>query len=348
MAQTQWQGVDPKNIHGQGWKNEQRPFNRLPQKAKNKVREVVWNLGKHAAGLSLEFTSNATLIEFRYVVENELAYPHMPATGKSGIDLYTYYDKQEFWVKGNYQFKDTIYYSYKGIAPVEHKEDPNRKYKLYLPLYNSVKWMEFRTNPSAPLNFVPPSNTQPIVIYGTSIAQGACATRPGMAWSNIVARQLEQPVINLGFSGNGRLETPIIDLINELKPALVILDCLPNFYLNGKHTLLQVKERVLQSVAQIRKQHPNTPILFTQHMGYAEAPIQTKKAEAYQALNQTLIETYHQLREKGHTNLYMLSKEEIGLDHNSYVDGTHPNDMGMLSYAEAYLKKIAKILPENP
>jgi lysophospholipase L1-like esterase len=348
MAQTQWQRVDPEHIHGQGWKNDQRPFNRLPHKAIKKVREAVWNLGKHAAGLSLEFTSNASQIEFRYVVENELAYPHMPATGKSGIDLYTYKNKQEFWIKGNYRFKDTIYYQYKGIDPLESSKNTSRKHKLYLPLYNSVKWMEYRINPTASLNFVPPNNIKPIVIYGTSIAQGACATRPGMAWGNIVARQLEQPVINLGFSGNGRLEAPIIDLINELNPSLVILDCLPNFYLNGRHTLTQVKERLLRSVAQIRKQHPNIPILLTQHMGYAEAPIQYEKTEAYQPLNQTLIETFHQLRQQGHTNLYTLSKEEIGLDHNSYVDGTHPNDMGMLRYAEAYLKKIAEILPEKP
>lgn len=46
----------------------------------------------------------------------------------------------------------------------------------------------------------------PIVLYGTSIAQGACASRPGMAWGNIVSRSLEIPLINLGFSGNGKLE----------------------------------------------------------------------------------------------------------------------------------------------
>ena len=64
-------------------------------------------------------------------------------------------------------------------------------------------------------SFRPAVQESPIVLYGTSIAQGACASRPAMAWANIVGRKLEHLLINLGFSGNGKLECEIIELICE-------------------------------------------------------------------------------------------------------------------------------------
>ena len=46
-----------------------------------------------------------------------------------------------------------------------------------------------------------------MVFYGTSITQGACASRPPMdANAAILGRRLDRPVVNLGFSGNGRMD----------------------------------------------------------------------------------------------------------------------------------------------
>ena len=55
----------------------------------------------------------------------------------------------------------------------------------------------------------PWADDRPVVVYGTSITQGGCATRPGMAYTNIVSRELNRPVINLGFSGNGKGEAEV-------------------------------------------------------------------------------------------------------------------------------------------
>ena len=65
-------------------------------------------------------------------------------------------------------------------------------------------------------------------LYGTSIAQGACSSRPAMAWANILQRSLGYPLINLGFSGNGKLEKEVLNYIIEQDARIYILDCLPN------------------------------------------------------------------------------------------------------------------------
>ena len=50
----------------------------------------------------------------------------------------------------------------------------------------------------------------------------------GMPHAAILGRRLNRPVINLGFSGNGRMEKEVGDFLCELDPAVYVLDCLPN------------------------------------------------------------------------------------------------------------------------
>src|SRR5690606_20072577 len=101
---------------------------------------------------------------------------------------------------------------------------------LYLPLYNEVKWLEIGIPDSADLHPLPNLAQRPIVVYGTSIAQGACASRAGLAWTALLERQMDRPVINLGFSGNGLLERKFIEELITVDAAVYVLDCLPNSY----------------------------------------------------------------------------------------------------------------------
>lgn len=159
--------------------------------------------------------------------------PHMPSTGVSGVDLYRYEDQG--FCFGSYTFEDTITYDYRIDQEIKGKKEV--EYILYLPLYNEVSQLEIGVPTSTSFSFVPTTGESSIILYGTSIAQGACASRPGMAWSNIVSRTLNWPLINLGFSGNGKLEPEIISLICEQSPSIVILDCMPNETIAQAHLL---------------------------------------------------------------------------------------------------------------
>ncbi|MFN3380470.1 MAG: SGNH/GDSL hydrolase family protein, partial [Runella zeae] len=161
-------------------------------------------------------------------------------------------------------------------------------------------------------------------VYGTSIAQGACATRPGMAWTNILSRKLDRTVINLGFSGNGRLEKEVIDLINEIDAKVFVLDCLPNL-ISPIVDKKELQKRITESVKSIRAKHPSTPILLTEHDGYTEGYLIPHRQPLFEDANQYLRETFAQLTAEGISNLYLLPISEINIDHEGMVDGTHPN-----------------------
>jgi len=332
-------------IEGKGWSdNETGTYSRLPDRAKSNVREAVWNLSKHSAGLSIRFYTNSERIVVRYKVGGNLAMPHMPATGVSGVDMYAKDSEGAFsWCRGHYNFGDTITYDFSSIDVKEKYHNQGREYRLYLPLYNSVSWMEIGVNDGTSFEVLPLRREKPLVVYGTSIAQGGCASRPGMAWPTIVSRDLDRPLINLAFSGNGRLESEVIDLISEIDAKMYVIDCLPNM---SRFTLDETYNRILSSVKALRKKHPDTPILLVEDAGYPDGVLDSKRFETYTSLNKTQQRAYADLLKQGTQHLFYLTKDELGLGLNSFVDGTHPTDLGMMQYAKAYEKQIRKILDE--
>jgi GDSL-like Lipase/Acylhydrolase family len=211
---------------------------------------------------------------------------------------------------------------------------------LYLPLYNHVSWMEVSYPDDAMFRFEEPVSDKPIVIYGTSIAQGGCASRPGLAWTNILSRKLGSPVVNLAFSGNGRMEPEVFRLISEINAEMLVIDCLPNMagevYLKG-----ELKKRLTEGITFMRMQKPDLPIMLVDHCGYTDELTNDQKKNTYQLANRIQRAVFDSLKTAGMKNLYYLTKEEIGLNIESTVDGIHPNDIGMMQYAEAYLRKIA-------
>lgn len=325
-------------IEGRGW--EDIGFNRLPDSAEEVVRAPLWNLSRQSAGLLLRFKSDSPEINIIYTPTGAIQLPHMPATGVSGVDLYTKdHEGNWLWVRGDYKFGDKVSYKFQ----LDNAQAELKEFYLFLPLYNGLQELVVGVPEDKRFAFMPKRTEKSILVYGTSIAQGACASRAGMAWTNILARQMNMPMINLGFSGNGKLEEEVIDLIVTIDPAVFILDCLPNLGPAGGFSSEEIKEKLFFAVRSIRSKYPNTPIVLTEHAGYADGLVFEKRAEVYEDLNAWLQETYLNLQQSGMNELYILSKDEIGLGTDDFVDGTHPTDLGMAKYASAYARKLKEI-----
>lgn len=321
-------------VQGRGFAPDD--YGRLPAAAKGIVRDAVWGLSQNSAGLYLQFTTDSPEITVQYEVTGGHAMPHMPATGVSGVDLYSPAGER-CW--SDYGFGTPITYSYKGLTP-----DATGAYTLYLPLYNTVKWLKVGTKEGNSFAFVPADTTfaaqRPIVIYGTSIAQGACASRPGMAWTNILHRLTGMPVVNLGFSGNGRLEPEMIDFVAAIPAALYVVDCMPNMYVpeDSVYTL------VMNAVRQFRRLRPQVPILIVEHPGYANGETNAEQRGKDEYPDRAQRRAYADLKHEGVKGLHYLSRVEVAMPKDGMVDIIHPSDYGMEAYAKAYNNAVRKIL----
>lgn len=323
-------------VHGRGFASND--YGRLPGSARGTVRDAVWNLACNSAGLYLRFTTDSPEITVRYTVAGGHAMPHMPATGVSGVDLYNGRGER-CW--GSYSFGNPIVYTYRELPDTT---SDGTDYTLYLPLYNTVRELQIGVRADSEFAFEAADTTfaerLPVVIYGTSIAQGACASRPGMAWSNILQRKLGLPVVNLGFSGNGRLEPEVIDYVASIPAALYVVDCMPNMYVPED----SVCTLVLNAVRQFRRLRPQTPILLVEHPGYANRFTNATKRHEDERADRAQRRAFETLRREGVKGLYYLSRKELGMPRDGMVDYIHPSDFGMEAYAEAYRHAIRRIL----
>ncbi len=334
-------------VEGQFWQGEARAnfYNRVPDRFKEQLREPVWNLSTNSAGLSLRFRTNSPRITVRYnLTDSLLTLPHMPNTGVSGVDLYRYDGGNEMQrVAGRFSFKEIVTYNYTALNSHDMVDEDGYIYHLYLPLYNGVKRMEIGVEDGYIFEFVEPRSQDPIVVYGTSITQGACASRPAMAWSNIVSRELDMPLYNFGFSGNGQLEQPLLDMICEIDAAIYILDCMPN--LQRKESM-ELSALVRNAVQTIRARHPDTPIILTDHLGYSDEAVVDSQRSLVENCLVAQKRAYDELIAEGAENLYYLSSSDLSFSPEAIVDYVHPSDYGMVIYAQAYNKLLRSILKQ--
>ena len=333
-----WYDVKEIGLEGKGWTDTKRYFDRFPSKAEKMVREAVWNLSRHSAGMCMRFVSDSPNIYVRYSLYlDKLAMSHMPATGVSGLDLYGNDDQGiDRWVAVVRPDKKEIEtYLAKDLAP------GSRRYTLYLPLYNGVDSLEVGVPKGESFKALTPRKEKPILFYGTSIMQGACASRPGMAFPSILGRRLRRPTINLGFSGNGRMEAEVATLLAEQNPCAYVIDCLPNM------NETTVSERTVPLVKKLRVAHDKTPILLVEDRSFTNTPFFPQIKSHHQKSRAALKKAYGELIDAGITNLYYLDGDYLlGKDGEGATDGSHPSDLGMIRYADAYEPVLRSILKQ--
>jgi lysophospholipase L1-like esterase len=330
-------------IEGKGWQETERFFDRLPAKAKGVVPDAVLALSHHSAGICVRFITDSNIIEAEWLLySDQVAMPHMPATGVSGLDLYVkdLNNKWRWTGSGRPYANDSRVQKGVLLNVTGAKIKKAREYMLYLPLYNGVDKITVGLESNAMLVTSPATSPcKPICFYGTSITQGGCASRPGMAYAAIIGRMLDKSIINLGFSGNGRAEKEMADLLAELDVSLYVIDCLPNIDAN------LVVERLETFINTILEKTKDVPILVVDHIQYQESVISNERDKRWRSTSRAMHKIVKKIQEHTpHLFLFDTPKRLLGSDGEATVDGTHPNDLGFVRMATSLAPVINNIL----
>lgn len=302
-------------------------FDRLPQSAEGHVTQNVWNLSRHSAGMMARFKTDATAIHVHYkLTNNNLAMPHMPATGVSGLDLYARDDQGKWrWVQVTRPTSQEM-----NVELIAGLKPGLRQYAVYLPLYNGVEFLNIGTATGSQFEPLPPRE-HPIVFYGTSITHGACASRPGMVHTAILGRHFDVPVVNLGFSGNGKMDKEVGDYLIQIDASLYVIDCLPNM------NAAMVSERCAPLVKQIRAAKPNSPIVLVEDRRNTNSWILPARDTHHTANHRALRKVFRKLQEEGVGNLFYIEGDRLyGVDGDGATDGSHASDLGFMRQAEVF------------
>jgi lysophospholipase L1-like esterase len=316
----------PGEPEGRGWQGSatHRITDRLPAWAEETFPALVWKLSRHSSGLFYRFRTDATALAARWTLPDEpIAMPHMSAVSVSGVDLYAKDDH------GQLRFAASGMPAAAGeqvsllLDAVLPSADGLREYRLYLPNYNRADNVAVGVEHGAAFGFLPADQSPPVAYYGSSIVQGAAASRPGMSVPAMLGRWLDRTVINLGMSGSAKMEVELADLLADVDAALYVVDALPNM------SPEQVAERAEPFIRRLRKGRDDVPVLLVEDRARDDAWLRAGLAETHSEKGAALRRAYRTLAEEGDTHLYYLGHSGLfGWDGEGTVDGKHPTDLG--------------------
>jgi GDSL-like Lipase/Acylhydrolase family/N-terminus of Esterase_SGNH_hydro-type len=330
--ETVWHPGTDFLIQGKCWADTATPYSRFKSEHKASLPGNVWGLGQHSAGVQIAFSTDAPRITVRWsLISDSLAMPHMPATGVSGVDLYVRTEKGALTFVGNgrpsSQNNNTAAFSSPGSGM--------REYVLYLPLYNGASSVEIGVHGTDKIQASVAPSSLPVVYYGTSIAQGGCASRPGLAYTNILCRKLNRDVVNLGFSGSAMLEPSVGTIVASARGAAFVVDALWNA---SSLPDAELSKRLENFARTLRAANPSVPILF---VGQAMVHPTAEPTHSSQ-LQQGVVE---KLQSEGIKGLHLLEGSKLySGDGEGTVDGVHPNDHGMMEHANGLFPAIKSLI----
>ena len=285
-------------------------------------------MGACSSGLQVRFRTDSSSVQVRAKLTGSGAMYHIPATGQSGMDLYAGAPGEEIYCgttilnPSNAEYEVEIY----------RREEPVMEdFVLYLPLYNSVIFLEIGLDDDASVEEAAPMPSGAIVFFGTSITQGGCASRPGMCHTNILSRALGCVVYNFGYSGGGTMEPAQLEyLVKAPDPLLFIIECENNCAFSV------IESRMKDFVAGIRAAHPGVPVLIISALpGHTVNPDSAGLQEQIAS-------------ECGDGVYYLDGRTLLPGDPGEYtVDGLHLTTLGFQAYADAVLPVIGNILQRH-
>mmetsp|Transcript_94466 Transcript_94466/g.305642 ORF Transcript_94466/g.305642 Transcript_94466/m.305642 type:complete len:375 (+) Transcript_94466:185-1309(+) len=336
-----WVEAEKLSLIGQHFQNLPSRYARLPREAQSKVRDAIWGLSLDSAGLAVAFESNASSISVAYeLTKASLAWDNMPASGVSGVDLWAADPSTGSW-RWVAITKPVTQNISQGLLQLQPRGTPcavwPSRWLLYFPLYNAVSSLRIGVPEGSSLG--PCSGDcglglgeRPVVWYGSSITQGACASKPGDAYTNAIARALRRPVANFGFAGNCFYEPEVVDFLLAIDAALYVVDCNPNSEALGFDF---VHNRSVALVRYMRQRKPNVTIVLAS--GTKMGPVwlegtDNQHARGTRALSQAYDELVTQGLGRGLSFVDVdgsYAQPDGGIFWEMTVDGLHPSSLGM-------------------
>lgn len=345
-----WRYVDAQDLRviNKGWDNTLRDYTRIPAYLQDSVAPELWERAQCSTGIGVRFATNSSRVGVRYELLWDTHMIHMADTGLKGTDLYVF-EGDSVWRHAN---TNRPYTKDKESKLVESTYMSNldttqmTEYMVYFPLYDGVNKLEIKIDSTAEISAgrpdLIPADSR-IVAYGTSILQGGCASRTGMCATNILSRELNAEIVNIGISGMGRMDYCMARAMAEIPDVdIFLLDPVPNC------TEMMCDTLTYDFVNILRKARPEVPIVMVEGPIYPYARYDSFFGNYLPRKNAAFRRNYERLMAENPENLYYVDAYELdGPEDDGTVDGIHLTDLGFRHYADKLKPVLSEILDKK-
>jgi hypothetical protein len=341
MKKINWKDQNITSLFGLPYTRDLNNLNRLDLNEKSKIDLANPNLielGSHLSGVHLMFKSNSKSFTFDVVLTRHSVHPHMSNLAESGFDIYIYIANQ--WVFYQSIIPAPRNQSYQKT--VSFKTSKEHIFMVYFPLYNQISNLDIYIDDNAFINSYHHKYDKKACIYGTSITQGACASRPGMTYTAILSRLLNHEIINYGFSGQGLGEDIVAKMMSEIKNIdYFIID-----YEANAGAIGLIEKTLKPFIDILRTQYPKIPVMIVSRV-ISALSIWDKHIEENRLENKKYQLDF--VQDSNDENIYFIDGEKLLPKPNDdmTVDGIHFNDLGFYHFSQNLAKRIQHILNER-
>ena len=333
-------------IINKGWDNTTEPYTRLPQQYMDSCRDEQKWLYNHSSGIAVRFATNSKRIAAQYNLKNNFHMQHMAMTGIKGTDLYYLNEERGVWEHVNTarpQEKNFKADSIQSKLYVENLDGEMHEYMIYLPLYDGINWLQIGVDSTAELTMSRVENPRrmgKIVLYGTSIQQGGCASRVGMVPSAMIQREYNLECVNISTSGNARMDLYIAQAMASIEDAICfVVDPVPNCTKDRLDTITYDFIKILRTL------RPEVPIIMVEGIMYPYTRHNSFFADYLPQKNASFRRAYEQHKAENPKGLYYMTHDgQVGPEMEGTVDGVHLTDYGFRAYADILEVIIKKAL----
>lgn len=314
-------------------------FRRMPDDVAAATNNGVKRNARHTAGGRVRFSTNSRRVAIRVRMPYVTRYAHMPLTGSASFDLYTDTPTGSCFAA---VFKPTVDITDGFELTHTFAKAQERFLTLNFPLYSPVSSLEIGLDAGSSLGAGKKytGTRLPVVFYGSSITQGACASRPGLSYQSMISRRLDIDFINLGFSGNARAELPIVEYMAALPMSAFVSD-----YDHNAPNVDYLRETHCRMYRMIREKNPDIPYIMLSRPDY------TTHSEADSSARRRVVEdTFRYAREQGDKSVWYIDGEGIfrGPEEDACTtDGSHPNDLGFMKMADSIGRILRRAMRRN-
>lgn len=305
-------------------------YRRVPKDVAEKTSDGVFYLSTDTTGGRVRFITDSPYVIIKVIYPEIITMNHMPLSASAGFDMYVNENGKERYIKSFIPQPSSL--DFENVC--DFSEQKERLLTINFPLYNKVSEVYIGIKDGSQLKEAPDYSVKlPMVSYGSSITQGGCASRPGNSYQAVISRRYDADYINLGFSGNAKGEDSMREYIASLPMSAFIFDY--DFNATSADHLRATHKPIYEAV---RRANPDIPIVIMPRPLYQLLGKNDTRVNIVRA-------TYDAAVESGDKNVYYVSIAELLelCEDNGTVDGSHPNDLGFKSMANAVIKVLDKL-----
>jgi lysophospholipase L1-like esterase len=221
------------------------------------------------------------------------------------------------------------------------------KWEIVFPLFRNPVLTGLELEDGSTLEKVSEASKKVYVAIGDSITQGVGQVNPSDTWPWAIAEKLDMELYNCGIGGSSTSHG--INVVNLLEDwdtiDLITILWGYNAWVYSGATPESFKANYTKVLNEVRKHHPNTPIVCLRQL--QSKTTESKRSGAtynlvhYREVVSSIVE---ELKASGDQNIYVIQSDTMTNASSHLKDAVHPNPAGAKALSEKLIPELKAIL----